>query len=174
MNKQGENLLILDLDETLIHATTTQLKIQEDFRYQHYFIYKRPGLKKFLVECSQFYTIAIWSSAEDEYVSSIAEQIIGDLFQPVFIWGRSACWVKITKVVDQDTGLKRKVYKNIKPLEKVCRMGYSMDHLLIVDDSTYKVEDNPGNYLIIPPFEGNPNDCELEKLLEILRKNIES
>lgn len=61
-----DKLLILDLDETLIHATAEKLSIQEDFLFDKYFVYKRPHLDWFLSEISKHFKVGIWSSASDE------------------------------------------------------------------------------------------------------------
>jgi len=123
----------------LIHATRDKLAIQENFKYQDYYIYKGPGVDRFLTECSKLCSIAIWSSAHDDYVKSIAKQLIRNSVNTEFIWGRSECWIKIAKVEDKDTGLKVKEYQNIKPLEKIRRKGFKMVNLIIVDESHFKV-----------------------------------
>jgi len=167
-------LVIFDLDETLIHATKTPLDSQEDQRYSDYYVYHRPGLEKFLIECSRLFSLAIWSSADDTYVKSIAQALLPTGVAPQFIWGRSECWVKQMRKRYDTSNLESKVYQNIKPLEKIRRMGFSMENLLIVDNSLYKVEDNPGNYVIIKPFVGNPQDTELKGLLRALSNFINS
>ena len=43
-------LLILDVDETLIHATEKELNQKVDFKIFDYNIYKRPFLDEFLKE----------------------------------------------------------------------------------------------------------------------------
>jgi len=75
ITKMTEKLIILDLDETLIHATKERLGIEEDFMFDKYFVYKRPFLEQFLLELSADFKIGIWSSADDEYVADIANQI---------------------------------------------------------------------------------------------------
>ena len=172
MQKSNQKLIVFDLDETLIHATRNQLAIHEDFRYEDYFIYKRPGVDEFLIECQNLFNIALWSSAMDDYVHSVAKGILPSEINPVFIWGRSECWLKIAKIEDPETGWTRKEYQNIKPLEKIRRKGYKMSDLLIVDDSEYKVIDNPNNYLLINPFKGEQNDDELGKLLTFLKRIV--
>ena len=169
MTRTEKKIIIFDLDETLIHATKNRLNVPEDFRYEDYYIYLRPYARQFLTECSKLCTIAIWSSADDDYVKSICDQLIKNSIELDFIWGRSECWVKIVKVKDEETGLTRKEYQNIKPLEKVRRKGFKMNNLLIVDDSLYKVRDNPDNYFIIEPFEGSQEDQILKLLLSYLR-----
>ena len=137
--------------------------------FEDFYIYKRPKLDEFLTSCSQICSIAIWSSADDNYVRGITEQLCSPNIEIDFIWARSECWMKIVKVVDENTKLTIKDYQNIKPLEKLRRKGYSMKNLLIIDDSKYKVIDNPDNYLIIEAFEGKQDDNELEYLLEYLK-----
>jgi len=66
---QNKPLLILDLDETLIHATTEKLSTDSDFTYADYYIYRRPYLHLFLIDMSLYFQLAIWSSADDQYVN---------------------------------------------------------------------------------------------------------
>lgn len=61
-------LLILDLDETLIHASRKVLDRKADFEVFDYHIYKRPFLDEFLQKVKSNFMLAIWSSASDEYV----------------------------------------------------------------------------------------------------------
>lgn len=165
MNK----LLVFDLDETLIHASSKKLKHKPDFHYQDLFVYKRPHLDEFLNECSKLFDIAIWSSANDEYVHNVVSLFKPKTIDFEFVWAQSACWLKIAKVYDESMGMHLKEYQNIKPLEKIVRMGYEMKNLLIVDDSEFKVVDNPHNYLVIPAFEGDQGDDCLLVLLDFLK-----
>jgi RNA polymerase II subunit A small phosphatase-like protein len=68
-----EILLILDLDETLIHASAELIRDDYDFQVYHYFLYKRPGLDTFLRLCAQYFRLAIWSSASDDYVNAVVK-----------------------------------------------------------------------------------------------------
>ena len=168
----GKKLIIFDLDETLIHATKEKLNIPEDFRYQAFYIYKRPGLDQFLEACSELYPIALWSSADDEYVEAIARLLQSEKQYFEFVWARSACWMKVIRTEDPETGLKRKKHQFIKPLEKIRIKGWQMRNLLIIDDSLYKVTDNPQNYIVIKAFEGDAKDGELGRLLKYLKQAI--
>lgn len=169
MANDGGKLVVFDLDETLIHATKTPKEILEDSRYGDFLIYHRPGLERFLIECSKLYSIAIWSSAEDEYVKAIVERMLPTGVGLLFVWGRSECWVKQVRSKDQYSELETKMYQNIKPLKKIGKMGFAMADLLIIDDSPYKVKDNPGNYIIIEAFEGNQEDKQLFKTMKLIK-----
>ena len=64
----GKPLVILDVDETLLHATETRLALAPDFMVAEYYVYRRPGLNEFLNSASEDYRLAIWSSATEGYV----------------------------------------------------------------------------------------------------------
>lgn len=171
MNQPNKKLLILDLDETLIHATSTPLNLKPDFVFDQYQVYKRPYLMKFIESASNDFDLAIWSSATDVYVQTIVELLELEHIDFKFIWGRSKCTIK------RNLELDRYVYE--KRLKKVKKLGYSLEHILIVDNSPEKISENYGNAIYIQSFEGNPNDQELQKLLSYLQmikhvKNVRS
>lgn len=64
MSEQSDILLVLDLDETLIHATSRKLFLMEDFRIEKFFVYKRPHLDWFLNEVSKDFKLG-WSRKLD-------------------------------------------------------------------------------------------------------------
>jgi len=84
-------LLILDIDETLIHATETELERPADFQIANYFIYRRPFLDDFLTEVKKHFKVAIWSSASDDYVAEVVRQIIPADYDLEFVYGNSRC-----------------------------------------------------------------------------------
>jgi TFIIF-interacting CTD phosphatase-like protein len=162
MDQEDKILLILDLDETLIHASETRLtSVEHDFVYAGYFVYKRPGLDEFLDSIKDAFRIAVWSSASDDYVISIASNIFKDSIEPEFIWGRSKCTFK--RDLELDT------YYFAKQLKKLKRKGYELERILIIDDTAEKVKDNFGNAIYIKEFTGTP-DNELNKLSIYLQK----
>lgn len=168
MSQLEKILLILDLDETLIHATETKLDFEPDFQYAEYYVYKRPNLMEFLTEMSECFKLAVWSSADDRYVNDIVESIKPMGLELEFVWARSRCTVK------RDYELDRYVHE--KRLKKVKKQGFQLEKTLIVDDSPEKTRDNFGNAIYVLPFEGNQNDNELQLLSEFLRtiKNLEN
>ena len=168
MSKTEKILLILDLDETLIHATETKLDIEPDFQYSDYYIYKRPNLIEFLTEMNRYFELAIWSSADDQYVNDVVEIIKPTGIEFQFVWARSRCTPR------RDYELDKYVYE--KRLKKVKKQGFRLEKSLIVDDSPEKTRDNFGNAIYVLPFEGNQKDNELNLLSEFLKiiKNLEN
>lgn len=168
-----EILLIFDLDETLIHASTTRLNRDADFHVGDFYIYKRPNVDCFLDKYFNKYQIAIWSSADDDYVKETIQRLIPNNSRLEFIWTRLNCSVKVVKkplLEGFEGGGYYKEYQKIKPLRKVRQKGIGIKAMLIIDNSPYKVAENRDNALVIPSFEGDESDDELFKLFEFLER----
>ncbi|MBX7226920.1 MAG: HAD family hydrolase [Chitinophagales bacterium] len=170
----NKRLLILDLDETLIHATTLKNREDYDFCIFDYYVYKRPYLNTFLKEVNIFYHLAIWSSASDDYVHEIVQKIFPSEVNLQFVWGRSRCTPKRISEIDEDDryyfhdSFSHHFYT--KQLKKIKRMGFQLEHVLIVDDSPEKVANAYGNAIYIKEFIGDSDDRELLALLKYLVK----
>ncbi len=171
--KNGKKiLLILDVDETLIHATDRELNQKADFKVFNYHVYERPFLKEFLEAVKNDFILAIWSSASDDYVEEIVKRIIPEPIELEFIWGRSRCTYRRNLQIDEhgyyDDDV-RNHYHYIKPLKKVKRKGYHLNRVLIVDDSPHKAKDNFGNAIYPKEFTGDMGDQELKLLTKYLK-----
>jgi Dullard-like phosphatase family protein len=153
-------LLILDLDETLIWASEEEPSDGCDFRVPPYFVKKRPHLEEFLGRTRKWYQLAVWTSSTEAYARQIVEHAIGDSLGLSFIWTRSQCTAKI----DEET---HEPYF-AKNLKKVKRKGFSLERVLIMDDSPEKVRRSFGNHLPILRYEGQPDDRELLDVLPFL------
>ncbi len=156
----NRNLLIFDLDETLVHATTQKLSRKADFEYASCFVYKRPFLRELLVATQSLYDFAVWSSASRDYVDAIVAEIFGGEFDVKFSWAVERC----VQRVDPHSG----GYVYIKDLRRVQGMGYSVEHTIIVDDSPEKIARQPRNHLRVQPYCGPEGDCELLQIAEKL------
>lgn len=156
-----DKLIILDLDETLIHATSNRLDIPEDFIFDKYFVYKRPFLDEFLTSLTSDFKLGIWSSADDEYVNHIVQTITPPEINFEVIWGRSRCSYR--RDIEQD------IFIYEKRLDKLKKRGFRMEKILIVDDTQEKSRTNYGNAIHIKEFNGDQSDEELRTLLVYLR-----
>lgn len=168
MRSTDKTLLILDLDETLIHATEKELAYPPDFMLDRYFVYQRPFLRAFLAEMKEYFQLAVWSSASDDYVQAISDKIFLPSDQLRFVWGRSRCTYRrnfeAANMRDYSDH-----YQYIKVLKKVKRLGFDLTRILIVDDTPHKAKANYGNAIYPKPYEGDPSDRELRLLAEYLK-----
>jgi TFIIF-interacting CTD phosphatase-like protein len=160
-NSSNKILLILDLDETLIHAREEPLNQTHSFKYEQYYVYVRPYLSEFLNSVRSDFQLAIWSSADDMYVENIIRRIKIPKIEFDFIWGKSKCTLRRNFEIDQ--------YVHEKQLKKL-KKRYSIDRILVVDDSPEKLVSNYGNAIYIQPFEGDQSDDELLALSSFLHQ----
>ena len=153
-------LLILDLDETLIHGAEHPLERPPDFRVGPFHIYARPFLKEFLLGASEMFQLAVWSSSTADYAGAISSAILPEGLTWEFAWTREHC-VPRTNFECMET-------QYLKDLKKVKRKGFALERVLVVDDTSHKLARNYGNAIYVAPFEGDPGDRELHWLLDYL------
>lgn len=113
---QEDKLLILDLDETLIYASETELERPADFHMGRFHVYKRPHLEEFLTACFSWFDVAVWTSASPAYAQGIVKAIFSDLNALKFVWASDRC----TRVYNTHLG----DHYWRKNLKKVQRKGY--------------------------------------------------
>lgn len=162
-------LLVLDLDETLIHATETPLARAPDFTLFGYSLYRRPGLDAFLEQCAGRFDLAVWSSATDDYVAAIVSRIFSDPALLHFAWGRSRASLRRHIGPDDAFYYVPSDHRHfLKPLKKIVKRGWSLERMLIVDDTPQKCVRNYGNAIYVRPYEGDEDDDELRLLARYL------
>lgn len=160
-------MIILDLDETLLHATPYPHNENWDIDLGHVKVYKRPGLDLFLTSLKEHFEVAVWSSAPDEYVQNVVKHIFPADYGLQFVWGRSRC----TPRPDYDS-----IYQDashsaalVKLLNKVKKRGYTrLEKILMVDDTPSKGRFNYGNLVCANEFRGDSSDDDLPYLLQYL------
>lgn len=166
-------LVILDLDETLIHATSNPHDENWHFEVFSYKVYKRPYLDEFLAELREHFRVAIWSSASDDYVEKVTAMIFPEGYPLEFIWGRSRCTHKPDYAKAESEGFFDAFthYDYIKRLDKLKgKYTFAKERVLIVDDTPRKSMYNFGNAIYPSEFKGHAEDDELSFLLKYIVK----
>ena len=168
--KYNKNLLILDIDETLIYSSNKKLNRPPDFKLdfslEKYFVYTRPGLEEFISNCNQWFNLAIWTASSSDYAGEVIKNIFPDnlKLQLEFIFSRERCIFRRNPELD--------VIEIFKPLKKVKRKGFIRENILIVDDAPETFKYNYGNAILVKPYRGEEDDIELfllSKYLETIR-----
>ncbi|WKB50712.1 HAD family hydrolase [Eleftheria terrae] len=154
-----QKLLVLDLDETLIHATELPLERPEDFRVGPYCVYLRPQLKSFVSAMLDVFKVGVWTASGESYAAQVVERIF-----PVdsleFVWSSQRC----TVARDWDTG----GYRTIKNLRKLKARGYALESIIAVDDTASKYARSYGNLVTVQEYRGAAHDAELPLLAQYL------
>lgn len=165
-----DKLLVLDIDETLIYATKEQLHAQADFQLDfgkagHYHVYKRPGLDRFLQNIFQRFEVGIWTSSGSDYAKAVLSNLPIEEGQLSFLLTYKDCTQKRnTDSFDQNFGQ----VTHLKKLKKLKRKGYPLEKIIMVDNTPAKVAQNYGNAVIVPDFQGDPEDQVLSDLWKYL------
>jgi RNA polymerase II subunit A small phosphatase-like protein len=145
-------LLVLDLDETLIHATEERLDRDEDFKLFEYHVYKRPYLDEFLDFAFSNFDVGVWTSSGEHY----AQGIVAEVFRakpPAFLFSSLRCTLRR----DFNTG----GHVPVKRLSKLKSRGYKLEEIIAVDDTAHKHKDNYGNLVHVAEYNGDQGDEEL-------------
>jgi RNA polymerase II subunit A small phosphatase-like protein len=154
-------LLILDLDETLIYATKTPLDRPADFMATGHHVYRRPGVEAFLADCLAHFTVAVWTASGALYARDVVAALFGERAEELaFFWTAARC----TRRYDPES----MGWYTRKSLRKVRRLGYSLDEVLIIDNTPATYEANYGNAVRVCDYTGDLTDDELPRLSRFL------
>ena len=164
-----DKLLVLDLDETLVHTweladmnqyareRPPDIVLEDGMRS-----FKRPGVEEFLASCFvKFKAVGLWTAGTLPYALDLLPHLC-ELDDFAFVWGRERCTYR-RNLETQDTYW-------LKDIQKLRKFGFPTSKILCVDDSPEKFERSFGNYIFMPPFEGDPEDRELDKLEQFLEE----
>ena len=178
-----KGLLILDLDETLIHSEefprtkesnrTFDFKVGFENDEYWYMTKKRPYLNEFLEFAFENFDIGIWTASSEDYATIILENIGIDKSKLKFFYTRENCGIRL----DYEKG----TYYGIKDLKKLKKKGWAkqytskigqvreLSRVLIVDDIEETSINNKSNLILMTPFYFNENDTELLNLISYLK-----
>lgn len=163
MRARHDKLLVLDLDETLIHARgrgEAELPWPPQRQVAHFRVYLRPGVQAFMTEVlDRFAAVGIWTSASPDYAEAMLDRIVArDRLK--FVYARDRCTQRRDIELDE--------HYWIKDIRKLDDIGFDKRRILFVDDKPRGLERSYGNLIGIPPFLGDPEDRLLGKLLAYL------
>ncbi len=145
-------MLVLDLDETLIHTSYSPI-FGAEFKAKKglFYLYERPHLKRFLDEYRAKYNFAIWSASKSEYVRWIIKSTVLKEYEFDFIKTRKHC-----KRIYGKSGF-LEYQKDLTP------QFLQYQKIVMLDDLPKGVL--PTSVVIkVSEFRGCPNDTELLKV----------
>ncbi len=153
-------LIVLDLDETLIHSS--DLRISSDFEFGSFSVLVRPFAKEFVRYLLDRFDVGIWTSSTFDYASEILHGLGFNQDEFAFVWAREKC------TISYDSELMTQVY--VKDLVKLKKFGYSLARILAIDDSPEKLSRQFGNLIRVSEWTGDSQDDELMRLLKYIVK----
>lgn len=171
-------VLVLDLDETLIH-TAFPLGYQFRLPPPHYRFqdningYIRAGLREFLQFCTSTFThVGIWTAASPDYAHFIVNRVLIPLgFNPKFLLTSSDCeWLPMQ---NGKGSIRVKPLRKLWTLPKYQWLQATPENTLVVDDKPETALLNTQNLIAIRPFVARTSvdlqDQELRKVQQRLQ-----
>ena len=151
------NTLVLDLDETLVHASiqpSAEVEFTIDLAVKDQivpiYIRKRPGLDLFLNQVNMLFEVVLFTASLPGYADAIVETI-----DPIGVFSarlyRSSCETS-------ESGY----------IKDLSRLGRDLNRVLILDNCPQSYALQPENALPISSWVGQSSDLELESLLPML------
>lgn len=177
-----DKLLILDLDECLIHSVhKTELnQMSYDFYKNSFDVFdgvfrtmKRPHLEEFLKYVFTNFNVAVWTAASADYASEILEIIGVNKEDLAFFYSEKNCTPKYS----YGDGWGMGHFLSYKKISKLRKRGWDINKILMIDDKPELI-DCYGNVIGIDPFYGEEDDSLLNliKYLDSIKdvENIRS
>ena len=152
-------LLVLDLDETLIHTVSTDEQLPRAPDKLFYFngqgrsypVYKRPGVERFLMSVASQFEVAVWTAGTRNYA------------EPILNWLDPYGFITTRLYRDSCTELEDGSY--VKDLSKLNRL---LSEIIIVDNNPYSFEFQPDNGIQCSDFYFDECDTELIRIRQFL------
>ncbi|KAF5095853.1 hypothetical protein D0Z00_002993 [Geotrichum galactomycetum] len=79
---EGRKLLVLDLDETLIHSSFKYVRkadfvipVQIDAQYHNIYVIKRPGVDEFMRRVGELYEVVVFTASVSKYADPLLDQL---------------------------------------------------------------------------------------------------
>lgn len=157
--------LILDLDETLIHADFDGRFENHDQRITFLYdgqeisvnVFLRPGVFEFLKSVSEIFEIFIFTASKKEYADAVLDFLDPERKMIKHRLYRDSCIPINNRVYVKDLS----IFVNRKP-----------ENLILVDNSFYSFCNQPRNGVLINSFYNDKQDRELINLLNYLQNYL--
>lgn len=154
-----KKLLVLDLDETLIHTVSTNERLPRapdnvfyfNAQERSYPVYKRPGVQKFLMSVASQFEVAVWTAGTRDYA------------EPILNWLDPYGFITTRIYRDSCTEMEQDGY--VKDLSKLNR---SLSEVVIVDNNPYSFQCQPDNGIQCLDFYFDQCDTELQRIRQFL------
>ena len=165
-SKNNKKILILDLDETLVHSLfqpekadnniikpDIYLKIFFNNKFQEIFVYKRPYLDLFLKEMKKIYNIYVFTASIEKYAKPLLDKLDkNNLIIKKFY--RENCLLSEGKYI-----------KDLNSLN----LNIKLKDVIIIDNNPFSYKFNKNNGIPIKSWHYDKSDTELIKIIPLLK-----
>lgn len=157
---KGKKCLVLDLDETLVHSCFTEqecsfsVPIYLEGQEHQVYVKKRPFADEFLLECSKYYEIVVFTASLAAYANPVIDKL------------------DIHKVIHHRLFRESCVLHNGAYVKDLSILGRKINKTIIIDNSPLSYLFHPRNAIGCTSWFEDPRDTELNDLLPFLRTKL--
>ena len=187
IQNENKKILVIDLDETLIHTSFQKIE-NADFQIQldsninkknpdikninnihitkkvEAYIRIRPGVDKFLSQMTNYYDIYVYSASSKNYLNAIIKNIDkNNIIKQCYC--RDDCIVYVEDY-EEDFDKPNNKYNYVKDLKKINK---ELRNIVFIDNNTISFKLQEKNGIPIKSWFGDYEDIELYKLIPILK-----
>ena len=164
----NKKLILLDLDETLIHAEypikseninkyDTIIRFKSENEYEELGVYLRTGVRQFLSFLSYHFNVAIFTASEKDYADAIIRYLDPNKTIFKFSLYRTHC-INVNDLI---------CIKDLRIINNI-----DMTKTVLIDNNIYSFSAQLNNGILINSFYDNKNDFELFNVLSYLFEHI--
>ena len=164
----NKKLLLLDLDETLIHAEypvveenilkyDTIIRFKDENDYNEIGIYLRNGVRQFLSLLNNLFNIAIFTASDKDYANAIIRYIDPNKEIIKFCLYRNNC-INLNDLI---------CIKDLRIIDNI-----DLKRTVLIDNNLYSFTNQLNNGILINSFYGEKNDVELWNVFNYLLEFI--
>jgi len=161
LSSESKKTLVLDLDETLVHSTSTyiekatlSLKVTINSRSTRLYVLFRPGAKEFLEGMSKLFELVIFTASQRPYADCVIDRLDPKRLIVHRLY-REHC-VQTRRGFIKDLSL----------------LGRNLKNVVIVDNSSLAYEWNVENAVPIESWVGSMSDSSLVKVGRLLEELV--
>lgn len=166
---KGKKTMVLDLDETLVHAKFTETVEKPS---NHFFkldtnnivlpvhVYVRPGAQDFIREMSKYYELVIFTASKPSYANKVIDLIDPDNLVAYRLF-RDSC---VEHTIINEEGRTHSFW-----VKDMSRMSRYIDDIVLIDNSPSTYIYQKENGMPITSWTGNEEDAELYQYLNIFK-----
>lgn len=161
----GKPLLVLDLDETLVHSSFNfvdnadleiDLAIEDPYAnevaYHKLFVYKRPYVDEFLERMAKYYEICVFTASLQVYCDAVMEQLDPKHIVPHKLY-RNSCTMS-----------------NGIFVKDMSKLGRPLESIIILDNAAASYLFHPENGILAVAFYDDKEDTFLKDIEDLLAK----
>jgi len=175
---ENKDIIVFDLDETLIHSRIMKLNytnkdIKYDFLIEEFDleIFVRPGIYELLQYASENFNCVLMTAGEEDYCNELVDRLKIQKYFSLIV-SREYC-MKVDQLYIKDIDIFKNLYKSFKK-HNTNKWAYedaeALRECIIIDNNIYSFAMNLSQGVLVSSFFEDKKDTDLYDLIDYLKE----